>query len=121
MGTPQATSHVPRSEEHTSELQSPCNLVCRLLLERKKPYPALARRYCRLSTHPTPPYPHTLPLHDALPICFPGAPPVAKGETCPGYPDLTHLAVRQCGKCFRIRNPDGMTWYGHSAGDQPCS
>src|SRR5256885_13016152 len=25
-----------RSEEHTSELQSPCNLVCRLLLERKK-------------------------------------------------------------------------------------
>src|SRR2546426_4855298 len=27
---------VPRSEEHTSELQSPCNLVCRLLLEKKK-------------------------------------------------------------------------------------
>src|SRR2546426_7013455 len=30
--------HVPlrqRSEEHTSELQSPCNLVCRLLLEKK--------------------------------------------------------------------------------------
>src|SRR5256885_5761773 len=25
----------PRSEEHTSELQSPCNLVCRLLLEKK--------------------------------------------------------------------------------------
>src|SRR2546426_7649033 len=30
-----------RSEEHTSELQSPCNLVCRLLLEKKK------RVYCR--------------------------------------------------------------------------
>src|SRR2546426_2769963 len=34
------TAHVPdggdRSEEHTSELQSPCNLVCRLLLEKKK-------------------------------------------------------------------------------------
>src|SRR5256885_8227461 len=36
------SSHVPpqaaslRSEEHTSELQSPCNLVCRLLLEKKK-------------------------------------------------------------------------------------
>src|SRR5256885_4654042 len=35
-----------RSEEHTSELQSPCNLVCRLLLEKKKksmsylPWPA---------------------------------------------------------------------------------
>src|SRR2546426_5654968 len=28
--------HHRRSEEHTSELQSPCNLVCRLLLEKKK-------------------------------------------------------------------------------------
>src|SRR5256885_12788926 len=33
-----------RSEEHTSELQSPCNLVCRLLLEQKK------RHASRLST-----------------------------------------------------------------------
>src|SRR2546426_7846889 len=31
-----ATEQSPRSEEHTSELQSPCNLVCRLLLEKKK-------------------------------------------------------------------------------------
>src|SRR5256885_12925480 len=30
------TVGVSRSEEHTSELQSPCNLVCRLLLEKKK-------------------------------------------------------------------------------------
>src|SRR5256885_10081205 len=30
------TSISARSEEHTSELQSPCNLVCRLLLEKKK-------------------------------------------------------------------------------------
>src|SRR5256885_5373945 len=29
-------AEVERSEEHTSELQSPCNLVCRLLLEKKK-------------------------------------------------------------------------------------
>src|SRR5256885_6223282 len=29
-------SRCSRSEEHTSELQSPCNLVCRLLLEKKK-------------------------------------------------------------------------------------
>src|SRR5256885_13203632 len=29
-------SKAGRSEEHTSELQSPCNLVCRLLLEKKK-------------------------------------------------------------------------------------
>src|SRR5688500_19294046 len=30
-----STQWCPRSEEHTSELQSPCNLVCRLLLEKK--------------------------------------------------------------------------------------
>src|SRR2546426_8470394 len=30
------SAHNQRSEEHTSELQSPCNLVCRLLLEKKK-------------------------------------------------------------------------------------
>src|SRR5256885_8430303 len=33
-----ASSALFRSEEHTSELQSPCNLVCRLLLEKKKRY-----------------------------------------------------------------------------------
>src|SRR5256885_12784462 len=33
----QSTVGVWRSEEHTSELQSPCNLVCRLLLEKKNP------------------------------------------------------------------------------------
>src|SRR5256885_9729465 len=32
-----------RSEEHTSELQSPCNLVCRLLLEKKKDHLRLDR------------------------------------------------------------------------------
>src|SRR5256885_12677971 len=31
-----ASGNPGRSEEHTSELQSPCNLVCRLLLEKKK-------------------------------------------------------------------------------------
>src|SRR2546426_2354183 len=34
--TRERSPHAPRSEEHTSELQSPCNLVCRLLLEKKK-------------------------------------------------------------------------------------
>src|SRR2546426_1192845 len=34
-----------RSEEHTSELQSPCNLVCRLLLEKKKSKSAALHRY----------------------------------------------------------------------------
>src|SRR5256885_2486529 len=33
-----AAALLPRSEEHTSELQSPCNLVCRLLLEKKKKF-----------------------------------------------------------------------------------
>src|SRR5256885_9897519 len=33
---PQREGAEVRSEEHTSELQSPCNLVCRLLLEKKK-------------------------------------------------------------------------------------
>src|SRR5256885_11985153 len=36
-----------RSEEHTSELQSPCNLVCRLLLEKNKRTLARARRLPR--------------------------------------------------------------------------
>src|SRR5256885_8009221 len=35
-GEPRSAEQVLRSEEHTSELQSPCNLVCRLLLEKKK-------------------------------------------------------------------------------------
>src|SRR5256885_10086346 len=35
-GIQAARGQLSRSEEHTSELQSPCNLVCRLLLEKKK-------------------------------------------------------------------------------------
>src|SRR2546426_7472233 len=38
----------PRSEEHTSELQSPCNLVCRLLLEKKKKIERIAPAIDRL-------------------------------------------------------------------------
>src|SRR5256885_5570706 len=36
LGLGRAFVDADRSEEHTSELQSPCNLVCRLLLEKKK-------------------------------------------------------------------------------------
>src|ERR1039457_1110172 len=45
-----------RSEEHTSELQSPCNLVCRLLLEKKKQHPPLAvsHRHGRPGKRPAP-------------------------------------------------------------------
>src|SRR2546426_6373789 len=51
-----------RSEEHTSELQSPCNLVCRLLLEKKKhdcthqqahPHPRRSPRFRRATSAPT--------------------------------------------------------------------
>src|SRR6516162_2128458 len=38
-------SSLARSEEHTSELQSPCNLVCRLLLEKKNE--SVGNRYVR--------------------------------------------------------------------------
>src|SRR2546426_4062244 len=42
-----------RSEEHTSELQSPCNLVCRLLLEKKKKknYQVLRCQYTSTQTY----------------------------------------------------------------------
>src|SRR2546426_6978291 len=40
-----------RSEEHTSELQSPCNLVCRLLLEKKKKKKNEQENRIRLELH----------------------------------------------------------------------
>src|SRR5256885_1496745 len=75
-----------RSEEHTSELQSPCNLVCRLLLEKKKKISIAQAYHTRilslLPICPSLPYIlfffffndtatteiYTLSLHDALPI-----------------------------------------------------
>src|SRR2546426_2863266 len=50
LGVSQESNVGQRSEEHTSELQSPCNLVCRLLLEKKKKDRPIAR-----VTHPPPP------------------------------------------------------------------
>src|SRR5256885_11154834 len=44
---PTALAVHDRSEEHTSELQSPCNLVCRLLLEKKKKTTNLSSRHTR--------------------------------------------------------------------------
>src|SRR5436309_11590117 len=46
----------PRSEEHTSELQSRENLVCRLLLEKKK------KRYVTVAQHAIGPRSHTLSI-----------------------------------------------------------
>src|SRR5688500_19814578 len=40
-----------RSEEHTSELQSPCNLVCRLLLEKKKKKHIINGKQLSLTTY----------------------------------------------------------------------
>src|SRR2546430_8757653 len=40
---PCRSAHLTRSEEHTSELQSQSNLVCRLLLEKKKKKPNITR------------------------------------------------------------------------------
>src|SRR5256885_3017019 len=76
-----------RSEEHTSELQSPCNLVCRLLLEKKKNTSTslLSCRYARSSAHTgmslTPCITHRIPWLVAhycssspLPECRPPGP-----------------------------------------------
>src|SRR5256885_11066261 len=46
----QAANSRKRSEEHTSELQSPCNLVCRLLLEKKKDHHRFIRAEASLLT-----------------------------------------------------------------------
>src|SRR2546426_4107435 len=49
-----------RSEEHTSELQSPCNLVCRLLLEKKKKITAITT--LKVITPKSPPTPACRPI-----------------------------------------------------------
>src|SRR2546430_11542603 len=48
---PASTPSRPRSEEHTSELQSQSNLVCRLLLEKKNHLTCQIRRTARVLTH----------------------------------------------------------------------
>src|SRR5256885_5823315 len=84
-----------RSEEHTSELQSPCNLVCRLLLEKKKhnhrsclsprlpapltrqPLPPSLRTAGQYRRHPHPPPAYTdrlLPRQLPIGVCPPALP-----------------------------------------------
>src|SRR5256885_7571614 len=76
--TPAARTAPSRSEEHTSELQSPCNLVCRLLLEKKK--------HQRLRVDPDQPLPlcglvfvvgSLRPLTPLIAVCPLGSPPAA--------------------------------------------
>src|SRR5256885_5468820 len=61
VGLDRAEHVEPRSEEHTSELQSPCNLVCRLLLEKKNNSLKTARRDLRWIAGPlvSPPASHS--------------------------------------------------------------
>src|SRR5256885_7218390 len=51
---------VVRSEEHTSELQSPCNLVCRLLLEKKKKKKSRLSYYRLLQANQAANYSHNI-------------------------------------------------------------
>src|SRR5260370_25519489 len=61
-GCGQARAFQPRSEEHTSELQSHLNLVCRLLLEKKKHHPTWTPLALRVrSSHNE----RTYPLYNA--------------------------------------------------------
>src|ERR1022692_1593022 len=65
-----ARHRILRSEEHTSELQSPCNLVCRLLLEKKKlQRPSGSFCWPVQSKWPGPslPLPHPIRLHPPHP------------------------------------------------------
>src|SRR5256885_8284446 len=84
---------VNRSEEHTSELQSPCNLVCRLLLEKKKEEQL---QHPRLLGRPT--------LH---PHPVPG---VARR---PAHPELpaTRVVLRQLSSCVPGRRPHSQRPY----------
>src|SRR2546426_8523717 len=56
-----AVASAIRSEEHTSELQSPCNLVCRLLLEKKKKYNTTHKYKQKAKNHNTNDVPATQP------------------------------------------------------------
>src|SRR5256885_11662989 len=72
-----------RSEEHTSELQSPCNLVCRLLLEKKNTHSVDGTPPALLSERPSSPH---IPTPPAIPHCpptpTPPLPPSAPPPTC---------------------------------------
>src|SRR5256885_6950027 len=71
-----------RSEEHTSELQSPCNLVCRLLLEKKK------NSHYHAATPLTSTTPCRVPAHDRVPK--PMLPVAAHTRQEPSAPCAAH-------------------------------
>src|SRR5256885_6501279 len=61
--SPQLFTKGNRSEEHTSELQSPCNLVCRLLLEKKNTTYSCT---IHVRTSSSPPYTYSPPVPATL-------------------------------------------------------
>src|SRR5256885_6970270 len=78
-----SASRAKRSEEHTSELQSPCNLVCRLLLEKKNNSPACRANDYELATHRIRPH-----HHSAHPVCDqPAADTSFLRNHASGFPD----------------------------------
>src|SRR5256885_13242728 len=84
-----------RSEEHTSELQSPCNLVCRLLLEKKK--------NSSMHTRQTPVI--HVPLPPVLSRCIGPAHRIVrrpKADICPIITSRSHPTVRHV---QRVRQP----------------
>src|SRR5205807_2938575 len=82
-----------RSEEHTSELQSPCNVVCRLLLEKK--FVPLAR-----------PKTQNLPMSGTLP------PPVFRRNSADRACRLAHCAVHRK-TSFPHMHPDLSSQFRH--------
>src|SRR5256885_7644220 len=81
-----------RSEEHTSELQSPCNLVCRLLLEKKKTniiIPLLRHFAAFRLVAPTHPPLHAT-IHPRSRLLTPAPLPGAPGPHAP--PSISHIA-----------------------------
>src|SRR5256886_9141297 len=65
----EARRRIPRSEEHTSELQSQSNLVCRLLLEKKKKY-IISTYVIRLQEHASRSYANSAHGHYGSPQCI---------------------------------------------------
>src|SRR5256885_13014037 len=85
-----------RSEEHTSELQSPCNLVCRLLLEKKKK---------KLRTHLSPTY---ICNYLLCPLMSPKQHPSSTLRSFPSDTRLLQSHIITC-RC----NHDSLSLYSH--------
>src|SRR5256885_3402247 len=82
------SGQLPRSEEHTSELQSPCNLVCRLLLEKKN------SRSLRFPSPPNPLSPPEKSTSFSLPA------PARLHRVCCSSPSYARPSGRTRGRCF---------------------